>query len=151
MEVGHFSRLQGAVFWCTEIRSFICANAGMGQYRVLRGGLDVLVANDQLELLLSRRSGARSGGGGLHMASSHASSNFMQSPLKCFHVASLTHTLRPSSQAVNEGAVRACQGVANMSVQPRLQQDYKRYWEALTQQLSGSAGQDTCSRRGCCA
>ena len=35
----------------------------MGHYKALRGGLDILVANDQLELLLSRRSASRSSTG----------------------------------------------------------------------------------------
>ncbi len=37
----------------------------MGHYKALRGGLDILVANDQLELLLSRRSASRSSTGTL--------------------------------------------------------------------------------------
>ncbi|CAK0739001.1 hypothetical protein CVIRNUC_001123 [Coccomyxa viridis] len=44
-------------------RPLVQLTAGMGQYKVLRGGLDMLVANDQLELLLSRRSGAHSSSG----------------------------------------------------------------------------------------
>ncbi len=37
--------------------------AGMGHYKALRGGLDILVANEQLELLLSRRSASQSSTG----------------------------------------------------------------------------------------
>ena len=69
------------------LRSHASPGAGMGQYKVLRGGLDMLVANDQLELLLSRRSGAHSSSGGAPMAFSHASSKTMESPLGCFHEA----------------------------------------------------------------
>ena len=98
------------------MRSGGSPGAGMGQYKVLRGGLDMLVANDQLELLLSRRSGARSSSGGVHMASPHTSSNLMQSLLECFHVASRINTLRPLTKAVADGAVMACQGVAEMPV-----------------------------------
>ena len=73
--------------------SGVSPGAGMGQYKVLRSGLDMLVANDQLELLLSRRSGAHSSSGGAPMASSHAYSQTMQSPLGCVHEAcQLTHS-----------------------------------------------------------
>ena len=67
--------------------------AGMGQYKVLRGGLDMLVANDQLELLLSRRSGAHSGSGGALTASFYTSSKTMQLPVGCLHKALPVDTL----------------------------------------------------------
>ena len=44
------------------IPGWMCA-AGMGHYKALRGGLDMLVANDQLELLLGRRSASQSSTG----------------------------------------------------------------------------------------
>ena len=44
-----------------EVKAIV--TAGMGHYRALRWGLDILVANDQLELLLSRRSASRSSTG----------------------------------------------------------------------------------------
>ena len=77
---------------CRELLSVVLragasSGAGMGQYKVLRGGLDMLVANDQLELLLSRRSGAHSSSGEALMASSHAPSKTMQSPIGCLHEA----------------------------------------------------------------
>ena len=69
------------------LKADVSSGTGMGQYKVLRGGLDMLVANDQLELLLSRRSGAHSSSGGAPMAFSHASSKTMESPLGRFHEA----------------------------------------------------------------
>ena len=68
------------------LRADVSSGAGMGQYKVLRGGLDMLVANDQLELLLSRRSGAHSSSGGA-LISPHASSKTMPSLLECLRAA----------------------------------------------------------------
>lgn len=48
---------------CLSLEVKAIVTAGMAHYRALRWGLDILVANDQLELLLSRRSASRSSTG----------------------------------------------------------------------------------------
>ena len=84
---GPYSQIAGSYCVLSVLRAYASSGAGMGQYKVLRSGLDMLVANDQLELLLSRRSGTYSSSGGALMAIPNASRNTMQLPVGCLHEA----------------------------------------------------------------